>query len=505
MLPRFAGLRPFLSLLGGLLAAQLLWGCAAPIDPALARVHVIAVDPEGRPVDVESGDTLNAERFERQLNELLASADRASDARQLGSNEACVDPRHRHAQGERRRIRKLLIHVHGGMNTRRGSLKTARDVIPRLAKETGDQWNYPVFLSWMSGPLSSYDEHVRLLRNGEHYRIAGFLSGPAFLLTDLLRGIADAPRTWFYEFSTDARVAAKVLGRPLPEWRRADLIQGHLEAERAAGREPEYDTGLGDFRRTAFGRGGMIVRWVLTLPLKLLVTPIFLDGMGQPAWDVMQHRAINTLHLADETEWDHEDVHQQTIPAVIQRDPSGGFARFLRQLDLHIQSEAARGVCYELTLVGHSMGAIIWNDALLLFPELPVRDIVYMGAACSVLDAERTLVPFLKAHPSTQFHNLTLHPIAEAEEVNLYELPSRGSLLEWIDNWYSRPTNITLKRLGKWLVAIETIHVFKPVRAQIHLKGFGRRPDSKPSAHGEFNDCPFWRREFWSTQGPFYF
>lgn len=484
----------------------LLAACASTLDPELASRHVLAVDPEGRPVQPSSGETMDEGEFAAYVGGILRAADMASDDRRVSSTLPCPNPRHQHPAGELRRIRKILIHVHGGMNTRGGSLASAKRVIPLLEKEQGEDWNYPIFLSWMSGPLSSYWEHLVLLRNGDHYPLWGAISSPFFLGTDLLRGVAVTPRTWFYEFSLDARVSAKVIGMPLPEWQRADLIAAYLENERNAGREPEFDAVLGEYSRPLLDRTWGAFLWVLTVPLKLIVTPLFLDGMGQPAWDVMQHRAINTLHLADQIEWDGDDDARQTIPAVLGSEARGGFAQFLRQLDAHILEEESRtGVCYEVTAIGHSMGAMIWNDALRLFPGLPIRDVVYMGAACSVLDAERNLVPYLESHPVTNFYNLTLHPIAEAEEVNVYELPSRGSLLEWIDNWYSRPTNMSLKRLGKWLVSVQTLYMFKSVRDQYHLKGFGRRPGSKPAAHGEFNDCPFWRHEFRDPQGPLFF
>src|SRR4030095_3853438 len=100
-------------------------------------------------------------------------------------------------------------------------------------------------------------------------------------------------------------------------------------------------------------------------------------------------------------------------------------------------SEAPPAVCYQIVLVGHSMGAIVINEALLHFQNLPVTRIVYMAPACSIHDAEHCLLPFLFLNRSVRFHLLTLHPQAEADEWNVWDIVPRGSLLEWIDNFFS--------------------------------------------------------------------
>jgi hypothetical protein len=148
------------------------------------------------------------------------------------------------------------------------------------------------------------------------------------------------------------------------------------------------------------------------------------------------------------------------------------------------------------------MGAIIANDVIELYPDLPVRNLVYMGAACSVKQAQAAVVPFLAANPQTEFFNLTLHPVAEADEIEGWDLPSRGSLLEWVDNWYTSPSHPVDRRLGKWVNAMESIHLFRDVRERVFVKGFGVEGDLLPQKHGDFGDCPFWKAEFRSVDGP---
>ncbi len=50
----------------------------------------------------------------------------------------------------------------------------------------------------------------------------------------------------------------------------------------------------------------------------------------------------------------------------------------------------------KLTLVGHSMGAIVINELVPEFDELPFENIVFMGAATSIRDTKNAMVPLLR-------------------------------------------------------------------------------------------------------------
>jgi len=104
--------------------------------------------------------------------------------------------------------------------------------------------------------------------------------------------------------------------------------------------------------------------------------------------------------------------------------------------------------------------------------------------------------------PPPQFWLLTLHPIAEAGEAypEFFDLPARGSLLEWIDDWYTSASHPLDRVFGKWNNVMAALHLFEPVKEQFHVKGFGVEGDSLPQRHGDFNDCPFWKREFWDPE-----
>ncbi|MEM8710385.1 MAG: hypothetical protein AAGG01_05500 [Planctomycetota bacterium] len=173
------------------------------------------------------------------------------------------------------------------------------------------------------------------------------------------------------------------------------------------------------------------------------------------------------------------------------------------------QAMGRREETFELFLVAHSMGAIAFNEGMETLRsvmdesngKVVVNRVVYMAPACSVGEAAESLVPLLKESETTQFYLLTLHPVAEADEINLYDAVPRGSLLEWIDHYYTNPATHTELVFGKWSNAVPALNLFAEVRRQVHFKAFSVGPDSVPVAHGQFHSIPFWRDEALSTTG----
>jgi hypothetical protein len=55
------------------------------------------------------------------------------------------------------------------------------------------------------------------------------------------------------------------------------------------------------------------------------------------------------------------------------------------------------------------------------------------------------------------------------------------------------------RTMGSEVNALTSIHLFGDVRNETEFKSFDARPGYLPQAHGDFNHCPFWRREFWSV------
>jgi hypothetical protein len=200
------------------------------------------------------------------------------------------------------------------------------------------------------------------------------------------------------------------------------------------------------------------------------------------------------------------------MASAVRSPPTGAFAVFLRLLAAHLARQGAAGHRYSITLVGHSMGAIILNDALALLGseqdalgEIPIEDVIYMAPACSIEEAAVAIVGYLARRPGCRFHLMTLHPVAEADEMGVYGLVPRGSLLEWIDNYYTSPTSPQDRRLGKWANVMQAVHLFRDVASRVTIKAFGVKDDSIPQAHGDFNLCPFWRVDFRDPTGAMHY
>jgi pimeloyl-ACP methyl ester carboxylesterase len=185
------------------------------------------------------------------------------------------------------------------------------------------------------------------------------------------------------------------------------------------------------------------------------------------------------------------------------RPQDGAVGRLAKALDELVQANPGR---YSITLVGHSMGTIVANEVIRTHPTLPLSNIVYMAAACSVSEFSASVIPYLRDATNAHFYNLSLHPLAEEREAQwkMVDLPPRGSLLEWIDNFFSTPRTIPERTLGKWLNITATTALIptNAVSSRVVLKSFSVGLDGQisqqPQVHGEFSEMVFWDENFWS-------
>jgi pimeloyl-ACP methyl ester carboxylesterase len=191
----------------------------------------------------------------------------------------------------------------------------------------------------------------------------------------------------------------------------------------------------------------------LFAPPKLVTAPL-IDGFGTGAWDAMQHRTTALV----------QNDHEFTRPGLPLREREGGVDIFLRELADMIDQNGGRDR-WSVTLVGHSMGAIVVNRMLDDYALLPVDRIVYLASATSIDDYKRTAVAYLRDHPKTEMYHVTLERHAEAFErfngffrVLFFDFVPRGSLLVWIDNLLSKPTTILERRVGRYSNLMRDIH-----------------------------------------------
>ncbi len=194
----------------------------------------------------------------------------------------------------------------------------------------------------------------------------------------------------------------------------------------------------------------------------------------------------------------HDGNPKKYSDCLSNQTPSGALSRFL----FHLANSKLNETPYEITLIAHSMGAIVANQMIMQSPKIKYKKIVYMGAAASITDFSKSVIPYMEQNKETNFYNLMLHPYAESGEKNCFDtFPPRGSLLEWLDDYFTEPRTLLDRRMGKYFNMIQAIHTINPlVRNRIYLRHFDVGSNSNyPQKHGEFDDkkFQFWKEGFW--------
>lgn len=394
-------------------------------------------------------------------------------------------------------------------------------------------------------------EQISRVRNGRLKRSPSATT-PLYLAGDLGEGIALSPVTlWkslerYWTSTIDIAPESKVAED------RAKALKTAAEVAAGAPRltHPRYRnvTVLEPVERD----GNLLTSesiHALGTPVRLVTAP-FLDAMGKTAWENMLRRTRTPVRAV----WELQRPERETPDARNQLDTTldcfprgtGAFAKFFHALEKYLEGPestdrmdrcgiyraAARSTGAEsLTLIGHSMGTIVLNELIPTFPTLPYTNIVYMAAAASIGDGQRSVLPVLhrnmRRNPdeppacTTVFYSLMLNPIAEARERTVKGLVLSGSLLEWIDDMFEDPKTTLDRTLGMWRNVRPALHVFGgPQRPCVHFKVFGFKnsggngssmateycasPDQEiahPQTHGAFNDgdkC-YWQERFWKA------
>ncbi len=390
---------------------------------------------------------------------------------------------------------KLIIFIHGGLNTRSTAANRARQQIEQIVADGA----YPIFLNWHSGGYSSYLDQVSHVRQGRrintrpapddssNWSFLQILAMPLYVIADVFGGVGRAPGSWInqgtillrnYFFGANT-VPNEVKAYKKEPWKDITYKNNRIIEE---ARESQINTYM---NRLWF---------VMTSPAKA-TTVSFVDSFGKTAWDNMLRRTRAVLR-PDSDYTGHE-------PWVDQRG-EGAFAQFMSKLEGALKSY---GDLFEVTIIGHSMGTIIANDIIRDY-DIKYRNIVYMAAACSVRQFYYTAVPYMKSSKGkrTRFYNLSLHPTAEFAESNWFGALPRGSLLEWIDNMYEESDSDLDRTMGKWVNVTAAQHVFdEEIQRRMIFKTFGLA-QGDPTEHGQFDDVlyedgkvtfKYWKKEHW--------
>ncbi len=407
--------------------------------------------------------------------------------------------------------RKIFIYVHGGLNP--GDKAQARAIKRIRAIEANGY--FPVFINWESSWGSSYKDYLVSVRQGRRQseRYAEFMTeeelkdsitipnlellddvgdiggAPFYLGKDVARGFIRAPLT-------SANLANEALfkyrsrfGESGEGCRREAPLEG-LQWRMGCDRRTTWDFLSSSFLRT------------VTVGTKLL-SAFLIDAFGQGAWDNMLRRTRLLFHS-------HPFYASSYSPApdcaLTPNSPlhalDGGLSKFFCRLRTELMQDGENWKDkWEIIFVGHSMGTIIMNETLRRFSDLPFKHLVFMAAACSIWDFESAVFPYLSRNNGAHAYQLMLHELAELEEVNYGDIPIRGSLLVWIDEFLATPLtplDRTAGRIDNWRPAWH--HISNELRERISFKEFdfgGPDVDRHPQRHGDFSEFPFWEEEFW--------
>ncbi len=392
-----------------------------------------------------------------------------------------------HVMGEIDRVskkkHKLLIWIHGGRNLLGNSWKKTLKLIGPLE----DSEYQLLAINWSSGDFAAYTGHLVFARPSSHLTVAEWtqrylLKPPLVLTWDVGRAAARAPLSLLQDLSRDYTAAGESR-KPV-----ATTVDS-IRFSKADG---------GD-------RGGPALRFltgILTLPPRtavLTVTNIF--GPGE--WETMRRR---TQSMFDP---DVEFVRRAGPNAP---EPSRGcLSVLLDSLAMHTGPRSG----WEVTLVGHSMGSMVSCEILRRAHDLPIRNVVFMAAACRVRDFRDCVVPYLERNPKAHFYSLMLHPVNDLTESFLPVVGStlyRGSLLTWIDDFLTFQAATIERTFGREENALTAMRfVPKGIRNRMTLKTFPvhapkRKRDSAgrlvPTKHSDFSNpkSRFWEPGFWQPE-----
>ena len=387
--------------------------------------------------------------------------------------------------------RRLLIFVHGGLNTQKGSVERVEDLTPKIKAAS----YHPLFINWRSSLFYSYFNHAFFIRQGEEWKFWGPVTSPFVIAFDLGRGLLRAPLVWGSQVVAGLRT-----------WPGTDLPYGLTPRENYlllknpswSGSKNEIGIAKGHDERSGVDMTLAGVSWLVFLPLRALSIPL-VDGFGTGAWDNMLRETRQLFHNPGEYKGGHQPEKAKW-----------GLADVMQKLKEELKRESDD---WEVMLVGHSMGTIVLNEMLREIPDFPVNTIVYMAAACSVRDFEQSVIPYLRQHDKTEFYNLSLHHVAEDRErweplkIPYLDPAMRGSLLVWVDDLFSTPLTPMDKTLGQYINFLRTEQIYSPdtLRGRIHQKEFsvgGRFTETDPQKHGDFDRFEFWEESFYRLPPP---
>jgi hypothetical protein len=402
-------------------------------------------------------------------------------------------------------LRRIVVYVHGGLVALDSSIKEAAALVPAMLADG----IYPVLVSWETGGLHAYGEHLFSPRGGRSSTNPVYKLKPlAEVPLDLLSALGEAPRSYSVAGADSVRSnrlvyaqhgAQLLCDRPNPRLTRKQRKRALYNQPASLCQRPfPVCDGNPHFvcssaytpasRRVAQRKSWA---WIGTSPLKLLTVPL-VYSVGPSVWDVLLRRSRLVFHTQREFR-DGTDIDPARA--------SGALAKFLDELN---RALPASGRAYEIVLIGHSMGAIVLNEVLSRYTrpgDLRFSEIVYLAAASNTRESLEAVTRYLSlpGNQGVHLYNLSLHPHVEDRERSLKGVTPDGSLLVWIDSMFQNPPSFLERTFGRWENVRPALHLVPTeLRGRMHFRVFGIDNDD-PQGHGEMNDTcrRFWLRSYW--------
>lgn len=444
-----------------LITALLISGLFASCYPLKHSSNIVAIERKGRPVAV-NGEIIkkpsSTDAYQQQISHLKDSLTRVIQ------------------QGK---VDTVLLYLHGGLVDLRGpiGIKRSERILDSISNHSPS--TFPLFLNWESGFGSCYREHLFKVRQGHVLTdVEGVFSAPFVFTYDLFRALARYPRNVMYQAAHDFKDLEWLSWRT----RNAHAVRDTLLQ---LSTDSSFTIVYGDDTRSCTRKAGALAVHAVAFPVKYTIGLVALEWLGVNAWANMQRRT--TMLFRPQYEFGRSYSKKKDV--VIGSAPQGVAVPFFELLE-HVKQVDSNVV---VNVVGHSMGAIVACEAFQTLPNLRVNNVVFMAAACSFSDIERSIIPALSKNQNMRFYNLTLNPEAEARELTI------GSLLEQIDNFYEPISHFRDRTFGKYENAMCTVHVIpESLRNRVTIKSF---PFDKgyPKEHDGFVYKPirFWLPTFW--------
>ena len=444
---------------------------------------------------------------------------------------------------------KMLIYIHGGLNKVTKSLAKNEKLIPEI-KNDNEYSYYPKFFVWPSDGFTNYSEHALNISGGRYTEniSRGVLGGTATLISDTLQAIVNIPRSWFTQAVNvkdfawalnDSRYkepsnVTKFPFRVSHAWiqargnycQYADKSNDKTNCSKQSyfasvqNETPvldKYNESHAKINWSSYERSSSnplknpkLVWERVSALSRVTVGALTHSEIGAASWRNMKRRAENITSPTVIFDSRIKGLHSCSKNELTCASGMQYFDELLTQINN--DDDPSR---YEITLIGHSMGAFILNSIInnnldKIVEHGVIKDVVYMAAATSIQDTVQTIRNLYHAYATKgidsaqwpRVSNLMLNRVAENSELMFYGLVPSGSLLVWVDEVYERPSHPTERTFGSEVNVYSTLPYIERQLGpyytnKITFKAFDRTPGSKPATHGAFNDGEFWHPEFW--------